>query len=152
MRVYLVLFMVCLCIAARAQSQEASRRRNYNHDHDVAMKEFDPVSYFSGRPTRGNAKTSFTYKGIIYYFATEANRETFKKAPGKYEPAYGGWCAYTMATTGERYKISPNTYKIINGKLFLFSDFNGKNALLLWNQNEKKFKKAADQNWIKKMH
>lgn len=151
-KTYLTIFALCVCLATLAQSQEASRRRNFNHDHEVALKEFDPVSYFSGNPTRGNAKIAYTYKAITYYFSSEANRDTFIKAPGKYEPAYGGWCAYTMAINGQRVKIDPKTYKIVNGKVYLFSNFNGNNSLLKWNANEAKFKKAADQNWINKMH
>ncbi len=152
MKIYITILATCFCLVAAAQSQDASRRRNFNNDHDVAMKEFDPVSYFSGKPLRGSSKISFPYKGLVYYFSSEANREIFKKAPGKYEPAYGGWCAYSMAETGERVKMDPATYKIVNGKVYLFSNFNGSSSLLKWNANEKKFKKAADQNWIRKMH
>lgn len=152
MKLYLTILATTFCLIASAQSQEASRRRNFNNDYDVAIKEFDPVSYFKGKPAKGSSKISYTYKGIIYYFTDEANREVFKKAPGKYEPAYGGWCAYNMAINGERTKIDPSTYKIYYGRVYLFSNFNGNNTLLKWNKDEKKLKAAADKFWLSRMH
>ena len=57
------------------------------------MSGYDPVSYFSNdKPQKG--KIAYTNAGITYKFAMAANLETFKKNPLKYEPAYGGWCAY----------------------------------------------------------
>lgn len=117
------------------------------------MREFDPVSYFkSSRPLKGNSKFYANHKGITYYFANAENVEEFKKSPDKYEPAYGGWCAYTVALNGERVKINPVAYKIIDGRLYLFYNFNSDNRLLKWNKDEKKFKASADKNWIARMH
>jgi YHS domain-containing protein len=117
------------------------------------MREFDPVSFFQGKPAKGTSQFEYNHKGIFYYFASEANREEFKKAPGKYEPAYGGWCAYSLAQNGERTKILPTTYKIVDGKLLLFYNFSSDNRLMKWNAgDEKKLKAAADKNWIKSMH
>ena len=152
MKFYLTLMAVSICMSVVAQPENASRRRNFNTGNDIAMKEFDPVSYFQNKPTKGDPKFQYEHKGITYYFASEANREEFKKAPNKYEPAYGGWCAYTVALNGDRVKINPKTYKITNGKLYLFFDFGGDNKLIQWNENEKKNKEAADKNWAKKMH
>ena len=117
----------------------------------VAMRDFDPVSYHKGKPTKGTSTFSFMYKSIEYYFTNAENLEAFKKAPAKYEPAYGGWCAYSMAE-GKKVKIDPLTYKIVNGKLFLFSNFNGNNTMLRWDKDEKKYKASADKNWEKGMN
>jgi YHS domain-containing protein len=139
-------------ILAFSQTDDASRRRNFNNENFVAMREFDPVSYFQGKPQKGSVQFEQSHKGIIYYFASEENRELFKKSPSKYEPAYGGWCAYTLATKGQRMKVMPTTYKIVNGKLLLFYNFGGDNRLLKWNADEKKLKAQADKNWEKTMH
>jgi hypothetical protein len=53
---------------------------------------------------------------------------------------------------GKKVKIDPQTYKLINGKLYLFSNFNGANTMLRWNKDEKKFKTAADKNWERNMN
>jgi YHS domain-containing protein len=137
---------------AFSQNDDAGRRRNFNNENFVAMREFDPVSYFKGKPEKGSVKFEEKHRGIIYYFANEENRDLFKKSPSKYEPAYGGWCAYTLATKGQRMKVMPTTYKIVNGKLFLFYNFGGDNRLMKWNADEKKLKSLADKNWEKTMH
>lgn len=154
LRTCLAILAVLLSLSAMGQPEEASRRRNFNTENFVGLREFDPVSYFTNaRPLKGNSKFYSTYKGITYYFANAENVKEFEKSPAKYEPAYGGWCAYTIAINGERVKINPVTYKIINGKLHLFYNFNGDNRLLKWNsKDEKKQKAAADKNWVAKMH
>jgi YHS domain-containing protein len=153
MKVFTTSFFLVVCsLSIFGQAENADRRRNFNTENYVALREFDPVSYFQNKPAKGIAKFQYQHKGIFYYFVNEANREEFVKAPGKYEPAYGGWCAYTVATTGERVKIMPNTYKIIGGKLHLFYNFNGDNRLVKWNKDEEKLKAAADKNWQRKMH
>jgi YHS domain-containing protein len=152
-RIYITIIMFCLSLSAWAQqAEEASRRRNFNHENTIGIGEFDPVSYFKNAPAKGDSKISHKHKGILYHFISEENREEFKKSPSKYEPAYGGWCAYHMALNGDRTRVNCSTYKIVNGRLYLFSNFNGKNTLLLWNKDEKKFKAAADRNWVSKMH
>ena len=138
---------------ALAQAENAARLRNFNTDNGLAMREFDPVSYFnSARPLKGNSKFYHHYKGITYYFANAENLETFKKSPDKYEPAFGGWCAYTVALNGERVKVNPITYKIVDGRLHLFYNYNSDNRLLKWNQNEGRYKVAAKRNWEARMH
>jgi YHS domain-containing protein len=152
-RLYLTAVMTCFSLIAMAQADDAARRRNFNTDNDIALREFDAVSYFnSSRPLKGNSKFYHHHRGITYYFANAENLEEFKKSPGKYEPAYGGWCAYTVALNGDRVKVNPVTYKVINGKLHLFYNYNGDNRLLKWNKDEKKMKAAADKNWVAKMH
>lgn len=148
-----MMFFLLLSASVHAQPEEASRRRNFNTENGIALREFDPVSYFnSSRPLKGNSKFYHHHKGITYYFANAENVEEFKKSPDKYEPAYGGWCAYTVALSGERVKINPVTYKIIDGRLHLFYNFNSDNRLLKWNKDEQKLRAAANRNWVAKMH
>lgn len=150
MKLLLVLTVITLSLNVVAQ-ENALRRRNFNHENGVAIRDWDPVSYHKGKPTKGTSTFSYMYKSIEYYFTTAANMEEFKKTPAKYEPAYGGWCAFSMAE-GKRVKIDPSTYKIVNGKLYLFSNFNGNNSMLRWNKDEKKFKASADKNWERNMN
>lgn len=151
--VFATLVGISLSIVVRAQADEPGRRRNFNTENGVALREFDPVSYFnSSRPLKGTSKLYHNYKGITYYFVNEDNLEEFKKNPDKYEPAYGGWCAYTVALNGERVKVNPVTYKIVNGKLHLFYNYNSDNRLTKWNREEKKLIPAANRNWVARMH
>jgi YHS domain-containing protein len=146
------LFALLLCLTLQAQTDNSAKRiRNFNlTDNGVALRDFDPVSYFKGHPAKGNDSFKYSYKGITYYFADTENQEEFKKTPEKYEPACGGWDAYSMAIDGQRVKIDPSTYKIVDGKLFLFYNFNGSNNRLKWEKDEKKYARAAHDNWLSK--
>ncbi len=131
-----------------AQSDEA-RKKNYNIKKNVAIEGYDPVSYFDGKPAEGESKWGYTYRGVPYQFSSAGNLARFKSSPEKYEPAYGGWCAYAMGESGEKVKIDPETFKIIEGKLYLFYNFWGNNTLSTWNKGEKLLKAKGDQHWKK---
>lgn len=148
MKKLLVSILVLFAISSNAQN-ESFRTQHFNVDDALALDGYDPVSYFGHHPVEGSERISFTYKGIHYLFASNANLATFKSAPEKYEPAYGGWCAYAMGETGEKVKVDPETFKIIEGRVYLFYNFWGNNTLKDWNKNEKGLKAKADQNWKK---
>lgn len=154
MKIIFSILFGLICFSSFGQQENAIRRRNFNNENFIALRNFDPVSYFKGKPAKGTEKIKADYKGIVYYFSSEANRDEFKKNPAKYEPVYGGWCAYTVATTGERVRIDPTAYKIIEGKLYLFHNFSGDNRLRKWDEhkNQKQLIATADKNWIKRMH
>jgi hypothetical protein len=88
-------------------------------------------------------------EGVTYYFSTVQNRELFKANPLKYEPQFGGWCAYAMGENGEKVSVDPETFKIIDGKLYLFYNKFFNNTLKEWNKNENALKQKAEQNWAK---
>lgn len=125
------------------------RVHHFNLKKQIALDGYDPVSYFDHKPTEGKSEIKFIYKGISYLFANQQNLSKFKINPDQYVPAYGGWCAYAMGETGEKVKIDPETYKIVNGRLYLFYNFWGNNTLTSWNKNEQQLKSKADQNWKK---
>ena len=131
-----------------AQSEDV-RKKNFNIKKNVVLEGYDPVSYFDQLPLEGKEEIHFIYRGINYLFANQANQIKFKTNPEKYEPAYGGWCAYAMGQTGEKVKIDPETFKIIDGKLYLFYNFWGNNTLTDWNKSEKQLKTKGDMNWKK---
>lgn len=146
-----LVYLSLLVLAASGSLAQtvAERTNHYNIKKNVAIEGYDPVSYFHNRPQEGKSSITETYKGITYLFTNDANRERFKGNPEKYEPAYGGWCAYAMGATGEKVKIDPETFKVIEGKVYLFYNFWGNNTLKDWNKNEKPLKTKADQNWKK---
>jgi len=151
MKMIITLLVVSFSFTAFSQDETALRRRNYQHDNYLALNEFDPVSYFKGgKPVKGTSAHKYVHQGIMYYFSSQANIDEFKKSPDKYEPAYGGWCAWSMSQDGSRVKASPVTYKIMDGKLYLFSNFNGRNTMLQWNKSPAKYRTDADTFWKKK--
>ena len=134
---------------AVAQADANKRKANFNIEKGVAINGYDPVSYFDGKPLEGKKELKYTQQGITYYFANQANMDKFKANPSKYEPAYGGWCAYAMGAKGEKVEVNPETYKITDGKLYLFYNAFFNNTLKDWNKDEKRLMKKADENWKK---
>lgn len=54
-----------------------------------------------------------------------------------------------MGDYGKKVEINPETYKIVNGKLYLFYNSYLNNTLKSWNKDEINLKKKADNNWSK---
>lgn len=148
----LVAVLLLTLIGSTVQAQdEASRVKNYNLKNSLALAGYDPVSYFNNKPVEGKSQYKMLNKGVTYYFSSQSNLDKFKADPDKYEPAYGGWCAYAMGESGEKVKVDPETFKIVDGKLYLFYNFWGNNTMADWNKNEKALKSKADLNWRKIM-
>ncbi|GHN00198.1 hypothetical protein WSM22_16870 [Cytophagales bacterium WSM2-2] len=145
----LILFAFLFCVNLVLAQTDNTRVRNFNIKKNIAIEGYDPISYFDGKPKEGESKFVSSYKGITYFFSSADNAAKFKASPERYEPAYGGWCAYAMGESGDKVKIDPQTFKIIEGKLYLFYNFWGNNTLNTWNKNEKPLKAKADQNWKK---
>lgn len=143
------LFVCALLSFLTSLGQVTPREKNYNLNHGLAIEGYDPVSYFKGKPEKGKMNMSGTYNGVTYHFVNAANLAEFKLSPTKYEPQYGGWCAYAMGNTGEKVEVDPETYKIIDGKLYLYYNHLFNNTLKTWNKNEKQLKSQADTNWLK---
>src|SRR5689334_804948 len=136
-----------------AQDPSAQRKKEYNLEDNVAISGYDPVTYFFlNKAVKGKKELSYTYQGVTYRFSNGGSLEEFKKTPSKYEPEYGGWCAYAMGAKGEKVTIDPATFKIINGKLYLFYNSFFNNTLKSWNKDESVLKAKADANWKKIYH
>lgn len=145
-----LLFIIMLCSFGMVDAQSLQQRqRHYNLESGVAIQGYDPVSYFNGKPTEGNKSYTYQYIGVTYHFKNAANLEQFKKSPASYEPQYGGWCAYAMGAKGEKVEVDPETFKIIDNKLYLFYNKYFNNTLKSWNKEESKLKGKADANWLK---
>lgn len=144
------LILVFLSVFSTSYAQDLSvRKRHFNLEKDLAIQGYDPVAYFTlGRPQKGNWNYAYTYLGVIYIFSSPANRELFSKSPSTFEPQYGGWCAFAMGDKGEKVEVDPETFKIVDGKLFLFYNAYFNNTLTSWNKNENNLKAKADFNWF----
>lgn len=113
----------------------------------VGIEGYDPVSYFEGKPQKGEEMYMTTYDGVKYWFSSQAHLKTFKENPEQYIPQYGGWCAYAMGKDGSKVSVNPETFKIVDGKLYLFYNKFLTNTLNDWNENEDQLKEQADKNW-----
>lgn len=140
-------------LAAFSQDQSALRKKHFNLEDGIAMQGYDPVAYFTqNKSLKGKKDLAVYHQGVTYYFSSTAHKELFKANPQRYEPEYGGWCAYAMGEKGEKVSIDPETFKIVNGKLYLFYNRFFNNTLKDWNKNEASLKAKADVNWPKLFH
>jgi len=118
----------------------------------LALSGYDPVSYFDAGengPQRGSAEFTLEHGGIRYRFAAEVNRNRFLANPARYTPAYGGWCAWAMAT-GDKVEVNPRSFLIQNERLLLFYDglFGDTRAMWLAKDVEQEMR-AADASWLR---
>ncbi len=118
----------------------------------VILDGYDAVSYFQGsQPKKGSSQFQAQHDGATYWFASAENKQEFLKNPKKYEPQFGGWCAYAVADSKSKVDVDPKSFVIQDGRLLLF--YNG-----LWGDTRKKwmstkdkdskiYLKEADANW-----
>jgi YHS domain-containing protein len=146
-----IILLVVMLLSLTTFSQTAAKRlKEFNLENKVAIQGYDPVAYFTlKKAVKGKAAFATTYDGVIYYFSTQAHKDLFLKNPSSYEPQYGGWCAFAMGDYGEKVEINPETFKIIEGKLYLFYNAFFNNTLKSWNKDETNLKRKADNNWKK---
>ncbi|MGB3606045.1 MAG: YHS domain-containing (seleno)protein [Psychroserpens sp.] len=144
MRKVVVLVFAVLSYTLNAQ------KIDYNTSKGVAIDGFDVVAYFSNKATEGNSKYVAKHDGVNYKFSSQHNLETFKTNPTKYIPQYGGYCAYALGAKGKKVDVDPETFEIRDGKLFLFYNSWGSNALESWLEESPNILKAkADKHWEK---
>jgi len=145
----LILFVSLISAATFAQTA-TKRAAEFNLEKKVAIQGYDPVAYFTQKKAvKGKVAIASTYEGVTYNFSSQANKDLFLKNPASYEPQYGGWCAYAMGSSAEKVEIDPGTFKILDGKLYLFYNAYFNNTLKSWNKDEVNLKKKADANWKK---
>jgi YHS domain-containing protein len=95
----------------------------------VAIKGYDPVAYFTeGKPVKGDPAISHEWDEVRYLFANARNRATFAAAPDKYAPQFAGLCATGLAF-GQKVEADPQAWKIVDGKLYLFSSIPAKEVV-----------------------
>lgn len=145
-----LLAIIFSSISLYSQDLNALRKKHFNIEKSIAIQGYDPVSYFSeSKAKKGSKEIAYNYGNAIYYFSSKANMDLFKANPNKYEPQFGGWCAYAMGNSGEKVEIDPKTFKIVSGKLYLFYHTLFNNTLDTWNKNENVLLQQANANWKK---
>jgi YHS domain-containing protein len=99
---------------------------NTGYFGNVAIGGYDPVSYFTdGHPTKGSPEINQTWLGATWYFASAKHRDAFASEPIRYAPQYGGFCSLGAAYGEASANIDPEAWRIVGGKLYLFSGKEG---------------------------
>lgn len=129
-------------------AQTSLSNKHLNTERGIAVQGYDVMCYFiNNKAIKGSKEFQGNWNGALYYFSSSSNRDLFFKDPKRFEPQYGGWCAYAMGANNEKVEIDPETFKIKDGKLYLFYHKWGNNTLNKWNVDETNLKMKADKNW-----
>ncbi len=91
----------------------------YNSNKGIAIKGYDPVAYFmQHKAVEGNKQFSTEWSGSQWKFISQANLDSFKLAPEKYAPQFGGYCAMGVSEN-HKAPTDPTAWTIVNDKLYL---------------------------------
>ena len=149
----LTLLTCTIFTITNAQDAVSIRKNQFNLEKGIAISGYDPVAYFKqGKAVKGKKEFAVIAEGVTYLLSTADNKEEFKINYSRYEPQYGGWCAYAMGNDGTKVEVDPETFKIVDGKLYLFYNRFFTNTLKSWNKDESHLKANADNNWKKTFH
>jgi YHS domain-containing protein len=97
----------------------------------VMLAGADVVAYFTeGRHRPGDARFTSVHEGVAFRFASAEHQALFDAAPARYLPQYGGYCANGIAY-GIPWGGDADTWRIIDGKLYIFGGQGSKDAFEL---------------------
>ncbi len=132
-----------LCLAAFASSALAEPKPNVDQS-GIALQGYDPVAFFTdGKPTLGNEKYHSSFHNVTYRFASAEHQAMFEKDAAKYEPQFGGYCAYGVSK-GHLSPVKIDAFQIVNGRLLMQYDSDVKKA---FNEDQRVNLETADKNW-----
>ena len=110
----------------------------------VAIQGYDPVAFFTdGKPVAGVPQFTSQFNGATYRFASAEHKAAFDQEPAKYEPQFGGYCAYGVAK-GSLSPVKVAAFQIVNGRLLM--QYNPE-VRDLFNQDTAASLKRADERW-----
>lgn len=112
----------------------------------LAIQGYDPVAFFAlHSPVKGSPEFTSEFHGAKYRFHSAKNKAAFDAEPAKYEPQFGGYCAFGVSR-GKLVEIDVTAFQVVEGHLLLQyspgvrDDFNKDTAGNL---------KKAEANWPK---
>ena len=85
----------------------------------LGLRGFDAVSYFLGAPRAGQEGVELLWSGVVWRFASESNREVFRRNPQVYAPRLGGYDP-TAAAEGALVAADPTLFAVRHDRLYLF--------------------------------
>jgi len=112
----IVISMLCISSVARATD-------TIGDEEHLAIEGYDPVAYFTMlQSVKGEESISHEWLDKKWVFANEAHRKLFVGDPMAYMPNYGGFCSVdeVMPEHNLVHEIDPETWRIVDDKLYLF--------------------------------
>ncbi len=109
----------------------------------VAANGYDVVAYFDGEAVRGIPDFSIEYRGATWYFESPDNAARFRNHPERFEPRFGGYCAYGVSQ-GYLVGTDPEAWSVIDGALYL--NYNP-SIRTRWLSNVNGYIATAERHW-----
>ena len=123
-----------------------SRILNADPYGKIALQGYDPVAFHTdGKALKGNPGILAENSGYKLAFASEENKALFEKQPGKYLPAFGGYCAFGVSV-GKKFIGDPEVWRVVDGRLYLNLDTGIQDE---WLKDVPGRIKKANTNWKK---
>ncbi|MFT3678919.1 MAG: YHS domain-containing (seleno)protein [Ferruginibacter sp.] len=143
LKLMLLLILVITSFINLANAQANNNFNNLN-DKGVILDGYDAVAFFTdNKPVKGDVQFQYNYGGATYYFASQQHLDLFKDNPARYQPQFGGWCAYAVSL-GRVAPIDVNTFSIADGRLFIQHNQRAVNG---WNKDVTGNISKADKYW-----
>lgn len=110
----------------------------------LGIQGYDPVAFFTDhKPVKGEPTLRSQFNGVTYQFATAEHKALFDQEPAKYEPAFGGYCAYGVSK-GATAPIEVDAFQIVDGRLLMQYD---KGVRDTFAKDPAGYLKKAENNW-----
>lgn len=119
---------------------------------DIAIDGRDTVAYHKPeniaehRTTDGIQSWKAEWKGAIWLFTSEADRDLFAANPEQYAPAYNGHCANALTLGEGLIKTDGTHWQIFDKQLYTFYAARGRDRWMAAD-DIKAYKDAADKAW-----
>ena len=129
---------IVLLVATAAHAQDRT-----DDAPTLALKGYDVVAYFKqGRASKGSPEFRRDFDGARYYFASAEHQAAFSADPDRFLPQFRGHCSMGISL-GKKIDADPTLFKIIDGKLYVFSSAKGADAA----DQDPQVLARARQNW-----
>ena len=137
-------FIAAVAVAAFCGAAAAQNASPASAGPRVALKGYDPVSYFTdGKPEKGAAEFTFAFDDTTYWFKSAEHKAKFAAEPERYAPQFDGFCAVQLSR-GRKVEADPEAWEITNGKLYVFS---GKGGVPIFDKQPAAIVQKAGENW-----
>lgn len=131
------------CLVVTASLALAEPKSNVDQN-GVGIQGYDPVAFFTdGKPVLGNEQFHSKYHDVTYRFVSAEHQAMFENDPAKYEPQFGGYCAYGVAK-GHLAPVKIDAFQIVDGRLLMQYDMKVKET---FNKDQEGNLQAADKKW-----
>ena len=143
-KLVLSVFALALALPVLAGNVDHAKTLQNLDRSGLAIQGYDPVAFFTDhKPVKGRPAITSTHNGATYWFASGEHKKLFDQAPAKYEPAFGGYCAYGVSRN-KLVEVDVNAFQIVDGKLLLQYS---KGIRDDFNEDTKGNLARADKNW-----